>query len=288
MTLDDITAELLDQLQTGSFHDKIQAIQVLGTLKSRTIQPSLLKVLAQNDAMAEYAIKSLAYLGDSRSFFPLMNIFKATEDPTTRQRILQYFYWTQDPRATEALEEYTAKPENPFVEIAATALEQCKDNPNFAYTFLGSDEHYEAARQNGRILVTNGELTTYEPLFEENNRGFEVQRPQTYVITTAGYKMYVGGILNEHVQVAQGEDVVAAGEVELEKCGETWEVKYINNRSTGYYPAASSFVWVKHFFEKQSDVRFVKTQFDEVFPTRGFNDPDLLSLFPFGENYKKP
>lgn len=80
-------------------------------------------------------------------------------------------------------------------------------------------------------------------------RHFRIERgvmvhPQTYVVTASDGIFCCGGAVEEHVHVAGGEAVLAAGEVWFaRRSGKRWSVERINNRSIGYrIPTPESFV----------------------------------------------
>lgn len=59
--------------------------------------------------------------------------------------------------------------------------------------------------------------------------------PQTYVVTAKDARFRCGGPLEEHVEVAGGDDVLAVGEVWFARDDDaSWRVDRINNRSIGY------------------------------------------------------
>ncbi|MBI2668939.1 HEAT repeat domain-containing protein [Candidatus Woesearchaeota archaeon] len=266
----------------SSLQERIHLVNQLGQTDDRRVYPLLLETLKHKD-LAEYTVLTLAGTGDSRALFPLLNLFQQTTNPVIQQRVLQYLYNTGDPRAEEFLQAYVTDPNKPYQDIAHNALAECKDNFDFHYRYNGSDEGCKRAQSaKGRILVLADELARHEQQLQENQAGFDFERPQTYIVDMEGL-LYIGGTLNEHVQVAQGQDVLAAGELKFERTGILWSVVYVNNRSNSYYPAASSFAWVKEFLE-QSDVGCDKESFDEIFPPAGFNDPEFLSLFPLGKD----
>lgn len=268
----------VQELPSGiSIPDKVQLLTMLGWTDDRRTYPLLMKAL-QDERLQEYAIKALAQAKDSRSFFPLVNLFNQTTTPMIHQRILQYMYETRDPRAEEFLRIYLSDTNKPYRDIAEQALKYCAGNADFLYRYAGADESFRHAQSvTGQIVVTKEQLTLNERVLEENQRGSQAQKPQTFIVNNEGV-MYIGGLLNEHVEVARGNDVRAAGEVIFIKLGERWGIEYINNRSNSYYPHPSSFVWVKRYLEPL-EVHGLKDHYDEVFPRDGFNDVEFLDLF---------
>lgn len=276
--------QCISLLHSRDISDQMSAIQALATIQDRTVYPILID-LVQHADLAPYAILALANIKDSRALFPLINVFNQTKKPVINQRILQYIDATCDPRAEEFLQQYTQNPDALFVDIATSALTKCKGNTNFVYRYNGSDKKHELAlHATGQIPVFNTELKKIENILEEDLH-YSYFKPQTYIIAEDNI-MRIGGYVNEHVQVAQGQDLRAAGEISFAKTKHgNFKVEYINARSCSYLPAPSCFHWVKTFFET-SDVLFDKYSFDRVFPRDGFNDPDFLSIFRFGSHYK--
>jgi len=277
MDADEVILSCKTALSKGNLQERIRAIHLLSRVDDRRACPLVLKSL-QDDTLQEDAIVALTQLKDSRALFPLICLFAKSIQPVVHQRILQYIGYTRDPRAEQFLEAYFERHNPPFKDIAESALRFCCGNSNFQYRYAGPEGNWQQALTiEGRIRVNCAELTRNIEMLKLNERGFQVDRPQTYVIDLEG-TMYVGGILNEHVQVAQGSDVLAAGEIKIENKDDSWRVDYINNRSNSYFPAPSSFVWADRFFKK-SNVVFNKTGFDEIFPRDGYFDSDFLSSF---------
>lgn len=61
----------------------------------------------------------------------------------------------------------------------------------------------------------------------------------TYVVTTEG-ELRVADRRSEHVRLAEGQPVQAAGEIGFELTGADMRVAYLSNLSTGYCPAATA------------------------------------------------
>ena len=192
---------------------------------------------------------------------------------------MNYILETRDPRAEHFLEEYLAA-EGEFRDLASAALGSARGNFDFSYKFAGDSSMYEwALKQEGQILVTPDNLDLHKGVLDENQ-----PKPQTYIVGLDG-KLLIGGLINEHVDVAKGGDVVAAGEIEFEKDDDgLWQVEYVNNRSNGYFPGRSSFYHVKNALTEQG-ILLNREAFDRAFPRNGYSDLEFLSLFRFGENY---
>ncbi len=280
------------QLQADNQKQKLEAIATLGAFKDRRAYSILLEGVKNemekgekhNEEAIAYAISSFASMDDSRALFPVINLFRTSHRPLIQQRALQYLYHTADPRAEEFIQDYLQQEDVHFKDIARNAFSRCAGYSDFRYRFAGSYEEWQQAsspqKECQRVRVVNAELNCIEEILREYAEG-EFRRPQTYIVDEGGI-MYIGVHLHEHVQVAQGSDVRAAGEITFSKTSEDrWEVDTLNHRSCGYFPALSSLSWVWQYFERNSDVSFAKKDFEERFPREGYNDSEFLSLFPF-------
>jgi HEAT repeat protein len=279
---DEKFAELEHVITTGSSDARIKSLYVLGHICDRRTLPILMRAL-KDEQMAPYVVNSLGTLEDTRALFPLVNTFNLTDSAVLKQRILQYMAVAGDPRATDFLQDYLTHDQVPFKDIASSALARSTQESPFEYNFSGKDEDLTFYKDTkGQIKMSNHNLTAAEERIKENS---DFNRPQTYVVLE-DQTLLVGGTINEHVAVAGGNDVLAAGELVLEKEDSgLWRVTYVNNRSNGYYPASQSFSQVKAAMGKTDVSLSGKTEFDGVYPSNGFNDPEFLSLFQFGENY---
>lgn len=265
----------------SSIQDKFQAIQALGMISDRRSYNHLIEEVFNRD-ISETIISTLALKNDSRALFPLINVFNQTDSSDIKKTILQYISYTQDPRSTDFLNEQLNQT-NVNQQMLSEALEKCINNYKFSYTFSGSDDlYYKSLNKEGQIPVSSKNLSLNRDLINKD-KGTIQYRPQTYVILN-NELMLIGGNLNEHVFVAKGKNVLAAGEVVFNESGDKWVVDEINYRSSGYFPAKTSFHWVKKFFNK-SDLIFNKEKFDSDFPREGYNDQDFLSIHKFGKNY---
>lgn len=287
----------IELLASESIDDNLQAIghemsRIAADRENRASYQSLIK-LVNNPELSELAILNLAELKDSRALFPLLNVYNNANNHIVQKSILQYIRHTQDPRAKQFLEKNMEHVIPEYKEIAKDALESCKDNFNFTYRYAGTDKDWEKIGnpELKPINVTNSAITGIREILEEDKK-YQHRKPQTYVITP-DQMMKIGGYINEHVGVAQGSDVLAAGEVEfIEIEKNKWEVAYINHRSTGYFPAETAFHWVEQFFRHNTDVKLNKTVYDKInnehsFPLDGFADTDFLSIFKFGEHFNQ-
>ncbi len=67
----------------------------------------------------------------------------------------------------------------------------------------------------------------------------ELGEPVTFVVTLDGL-LQLASRRTEHVAVAAGQDVLAAGEMTFERVGVGWRVVEVTNQSTGYCPDLDS------------------------------------------------
>ncbi len=258
----------------ASIPDQIRALYQLAQVPTRD---SLSKIYSQigNPILDPYIINALGRLSDSRAFFPVAFTFQRTGNIDVKKRCLQYFVHSCDPRAQDILEEYMHRDDAIFTPIAQHALTACSDPDNFLYSYLGSNENLLRAKSiPGRIEVNPKNILSNWDVIQENSQSCDATKPQTYIILP-DKTMYVGGLVNEHVDVAQGSDVLAAGEIIFRRDQNMCLVEYLNNRSNGYLPHAHSFKIVKEVLES-TNIPFSKNKFDEVYPQGGFNNPELI------------
>lgn len=221
------------------------------------------------------AILSMGDTKDSRFTFAMINFFKHAEYER-QKRVFLALQSMGDPRAICFLKDYTDR-ENDVGDIARNAYSSCADGHQFEYYFAGREELFEGARNiEGRILLSSSDILDriYGTL---ERHGWE--RPQSYIVDTGG-KLWIGGLLDEHVWVAKGENVAAAGEIHLTRENNAWNAVYINNRSYGYLPDPSSFPSVSRALQS-ANITCNLSRFSETFPREGFCDEEFLSQRPF-------
>lgn len=227
--------------------------------------------------LAPYAINAFSMLGDSRSFFPVAFHLLTTENAELQKRCLQYFCATGDPRGIDLID-FFVENTNRFANIISDARVSCETRNKFEYHYIGSDaDLYKATKSKGRFELNPDNLHANNEVMRQNSTSGDGFKPQTYVILP-DEKVYLGGFLNEHVDVAQGSAVIAAGEIELKLKEGNWEVEYINNRSNGFLPHRTSFNVVSNAL-KNSNVRFEKRKFDHEYPRDGFADLEFIVQF---------
>jgi hypothetical protein len=136
------------------------------------------------------------------------------------------------------------------------------------YCYLGDPGNLARARTClGHSICSQADLQALAPIFREDQE-WSVGKPQTYVVTVDGV-FRLGGYLNEHVEVAGGEPILAAGEAFLEASPEgSWRITALNNRSYGYMPAAACWVAVERALAS-TGVEYPHAGFCEVYPSEG-------------------
>jgi len=126
-------------------------------------------------------------------------------------------------------------------------------------------------------MVAPNDLEAIIPVLEEQRKWNEkhFEKPQTYVVDLQR-RFLVGVALHEHVQVAGGQDVIAAGEAYFDKDEQGWYIRELNNRSTGYYPHERCYVHVQQAL-KPTGIRF-PDRFEKTYPAEGWVHRDILDL----------
>ncbi|MFC1775135.1 HEAT repeat domain-containing protein [Nanoarchaeota archaeon] len=267
-----IEEDLAKLLKSDTPFDRACAALALGQRKERKRFPKLVAILDDKDVYVRGdAITSLAQLGDSRALFVLVNHYSSASFEE-QKRVLMAIEHMRDPRATEFLR--TVKGD--LEDHAKRALAACEGNFNFKYTYTGRPQLYSPS-----LLLRDDEshIVIHSVEDIQKNGGIFMddyfrQRPHTYVIVAPG-EFRVGGWVTEHVKVAQGKDVLAAGEVRIEP--NPWRITYLSNQSNGYLPSPSCFHWVKDALEK-TGLEF-PDHFEYEHPRNGFNDKEFLDLF---------
>lgn len=225
------------------------------------------------------AILALGLLQDSRAYFVLANIFERAKDLFRddaygmKKRVLNAFGENQDPRAKDLA--LHSQKDFALEEIAKDTLNKINSRLEpFAYRYCGQEERRKAAELNyKRFLIRDSDdLKKAIPIIEQEKNGHP-SRPQTYIVTTDN-KLYIGGDVHEHVDVAQGEDILAAGEAFFEKNNGKWIIEKINNRSYGYFPDKTCFSEIKKAMENSGIV--IPCNITSANPPQGWMDQDML------------
>lgn len=107
------------------------------------------------------------------------------------------------------------------------------------YRYVGSTDRERLPEQaSERVPVrTREDLERWVESQPEAAHDFEVVA--AFVVDAEG-ALWIGDRHSEHVVLAQGGDVLAAGEVTFRKEGPEWEAGEVTNQSTGYCPEPDS------------------------------------------------
>lgn len=274
----------LDELVKKSYShlplERAEAAIKLGQTQDRNAFYRLVQMTSDKEPyVIGDAILALGLLQDSRAYFVLANLYERAKDIFReneygiKKRILNAFGENQDPRAKDLA--LHSQKDFALEEIAKDTLNKINSRTEpFVYNYNGEEERRQTAEQNyHRFIIRDYEdLQKAIPKIEQEKNGHP-SKPQTYIITT-DHKMFIGGDVHEHVDVAQGEDVLAAGEAFFEKYNGKWIIEKINNRSYGYFPDKSCFSEVKKALENSGIV--IPTCIYSSNPPQGWMDKDIL------------
>lgn len=271
------------------------AVLCLGRIKGREVYADIINSMLDPEEYVRCdAVIALGETGDSRGLFTLSNYFKHV-GYEEKKRVLIAMKLLADPRAIAFLDD-VIRPSNKnsgngtLKNLAEEAKESSLDRINgiFTYTYHGREANVIAAENvSGQIcLRESNDLNKIENIFSDLAT-FKPPRPQSYIVDLEG-NLFIGGYIMEHVDVAKGNEVLAAGEIFFEKQSGKWSVSYVNNRSNGYYPdGLSSFKFVKAALnENDTNIKFNFGKFSENFPKISYNDPEFLVNHPFFYNLK--
>lgn len=273
-----LNKDLLNRMTHPEPYKRSSAAQILGEQRTREAFPYLVRL--SFDPVHHVRRDALIGLGqgrDSRAYFFLASYFLQIEGNaelySLQEAIITAFNVNHDPRSRELLER--AMEEEALKPLAVQAMEQLASQ--FIYTFHGDEETRLAASQlRGKKIESPSDLEELFPIFEKDfhpKRGGI--RPQTYVILPSG-EFRLGGELQEHVQVASGQDILAAGEMYFEKDSGKWLLKSVNNRSNGYYPDNTSLAIVQEVLQKKGFA--IEDLLQDHFPKDGWLDETLLNI----------
>jgi hypothetical protein len=218
------------------------------------------------------AIISLGVLRDSRSYFVLASLFKGAdifEDPIEiRKNVIYAFGENLDLRGRELLE-LSAKNTSGYQNIAKRVLKKLGKR-SMIYTYLGTEENLQEGKtQKGMILIPEN-----LSLLERHIQGRNVH-PQTYIVDKS-QRLILGIDLEEHVQVASGNQILAAGEIRFSYDSGILGITELNNRSNSYFPHESSIKFVKQKL-KQVGLK-VSNDVIQTFPREGWLEEDWLQV----------
>lgn len=173
-----------------------------------------------------HVMLQLGGLQDSRALWPLVNIHESRNLGKDYARIKEMaklaIVHSGDPRAEQFLKDrgydYDAS------DVARN---------EYTYTYRGPASILDRLPPLPEHIATIDSEEDLERLIPHMEYMERIGHPLTYVVDTE-YQMRIGVEVEEHVIVAQGEDVLAAGEIEFER--PFLGVQMVNNRSIGYLP----------------------------------------------------
>jgi hypothetical protein len=113
------------------------------------------------------------------------------------------------------------------------------------YPYVGPAELRSLPRTVSVVLAAPADLDRWLAA----QRGPEVEEPFTFVVTLDGV-LRLAPRRSEHVTCADGQDVLAAGEMAFVDIGSGWAVGQVSNQSTGYCPDPSSWPAVAAALER--------------------------------------
>jgi hypothetical protein len=136
------------------------------------------------------------------------------------------------------------------------------------YPYLADPSNLIRARSRaGHTIRSQADLQDIGHIVHEEQT-LGLFKPQTYVVTL-DHLFVLGGHLNEHVEAASGQPVLAAGEATIEEQPDgTWRIAELNNRSYGYMPEASSWQSVDRALTS-TGIEYPRGGFTEVYPHEG-------------------
>jgi len=274
----------LDDLVKKSYshlpNERAGAAIALGQTHDKTAFSRLVQMTTDTEPyVIGDAILALGLLQDSRSYFVLANLFSRAKEMFRddaygiKKRVLNAFGENQDPRAKELARD--AQKDFALEEIAKDTLNKINSRTKpFEYNYNGEEERRQLAELNDkRFIIRNyKDLEKAIPIIEQEKNGHP-SKPQTYIVTT-NHELYLGGDVHEHVDVAQGEKVLAAGEAFFNKYNGKMVIEKMNNRSYGYFPDKSCYTEVKKALENSGIVLPVCHSSSN--PTNGWMEQDIL------------
>lgn len=301
------------------------AITALGHTGGRPAYDIWLKLLEhENNKVVERAILAAGDLKDSRCIFPMANMYLRKENSQLRFAAINALAKIGDPRGIELLPVLLEQEKDPKLR---NAIENCIKEQDyseqFLYTFNGPEEKRLKAIENDIRI----KIKTKKDFYKLSEKGYwdDIKKgkiwggqsvgPQTFIVDK-NKDFYIGGPVEEHVKVAKGQDVLAAGEVwfgeDVDKYEEMPDREWphlfiyeINHRSYGYCPAQSSLkiaadVLLKAGFEgpnpafvavtqslKEQGLLMPGTGYDETAPKINYFSKDFLSTMPMHPSQKK-
>ncbi|GEM_PF-1660211 len=281
-------ATILKHSANSESYLRTAAARALGSHKGRAVFEPLLELMADTDSSVSHeAILSLGTSKDSRALFSLINYLQnplCSTDEAIR-RVFMAFELLNDPRASDFILKYGDNRLNeafygreeprPTVFCEVKKALHSKKPLLTLYTFCGEETTRLKAEAKKRAKIES--VVDIERIEKEIRELNAINHPQTYVIDIEG-NLLLGGYIEEHVQVASGRDVLAAGEAFLtQKSG--WKLDTLNNRSNGYYPDKSTIPTALEKFRKAGLVQGEVCI--EEFPKQGYASEEILFDKPF-------
>ncbi len=270
---------ILGQIDNPSPYMRCAVANALATRGSRACFEPLKQLIDDpDDSVRTCATLFLGISKDSRAIFCYANLWQTR--PDLQQRIVLGLKELKDPRAPEFIQKIYPEIKNSLLQdLALEAREASEKNKDFVYTFHGIEQRRkQASRTTGQVQLRSPEdLDRIANILEQRKKEMP-DRPQTYIIAQGERFMTVGGNIDEHVDVAKGRNVIAAGEITFQKRGDLWVIDYVNNRSNGYYPG-TDFTRVAKALERANIAH--PDKFSETFPKDGYFTDDFLRHQPF-------
>lgn len=231
--------------------------------------------LSQDDEEKRDLLFRISNLGDSRSLIFLIKRYQE-ENYETKKKILYALINLGDPRSLDFLRGISNK--NFLKKLASDAINFSLNNIDYEYEFCERKGLYLASKnKEGYIIRTYDDVLSIEKHLIEDLT-YRQLKPQTYVVI--GTDFILGGELNEHVEVASGRRVKAAGEAGFIYEEGKWQISSLNNRSYGYLPAKATEV---HTINALNRIGIPNPgRFTEVFPRDGYTQKYFSDL---DENY---
>lgn len=228
---------------------------------------------------------------DSRFLFPLANLYLNSDDYQTKLNVLNALNEIGDPRAIDFLKQIKETEKNEELSrIIERHINTADPEKIFTYTFARSEEQRQAAEsaEGTRVLVTRMmdfyRLAASPEIKTDHEGNFG---PLTYIISEQG-RLIIGAadMVQEHVIVARGHNVIAAGEITLHHKNGKFTVTEINNTSNGYYPARTCFETAVKPALDSIPIEH-PGRFTYLHPREGFFSDEFLAMFPFHPEYEK-
>jgi hypothetical protein len=284
--------KILEISESQDILEKTSAIKALGIYGGRPAFKRLFELAFDDDILVQGdAIMNLGSCGDSRAFFVHAYCFFHPEllrrdlDERSKTEILKSilygFIASRDQRALPLLRDVTQEQgfDKDLASIAKTAigLLEKRSCSKFLYDFLGNETYLEQAEGFWGITLSNqNSFAGIRLILDREAQMTDRTHYQTYIVSPR-QEFIIGGTLEEHVMVASGKRVLAAGEVLFEKDQNgKWFIKYINNRSNGYFPSAESYPQVISAL-RGKNIGY-PSKFSETFPREGYTTEEFLSI----------